>query len=130
MMKRHAEGRKSEKKNTLARVLITIWAVIMVICLAGAGVFVYMYHSGRGRFAVDPSETVPIDAPDGAVTDESGVTYNDKHYVYNTNIVTILVMGVDRETMDSNGEIGFNGQSDANFLVALDRKDKHDIRLA
>ena len=51
MMKRHAEGRKSEKKNTLARVLITIWAVIMVICLAGAGVFVYMYHSGRGRFA-------------------------------------------------------------------------------
>ena len=122
MMKRHAEGRKSEKKNTLARVLITIWAVIMVICLAGAGVFVYMYHSGRGRFAVDPSETVPIDAPDGAVTDESGVTYNDKHYVYNTNIVTILVMGVDRETMDSNGEIGFNGQSDANFLVALDTK--------
>ena len=82
MMKRHAEGRKNEKKNTLARVLITVWAVIMVICLAGAGVFVYMYHSGRGRFAVDPSETVPIDAPDGAVTDESGVTYNDKHYVY------------------------------------------------
>ena len=31
-------------------------------------------------------------------------------------------MGVDRETMDSNGEIGFNGQSDANFLVALDTK--------
>lgn len=121
MMKRHAES-GHRKKNKLARVLITVWAVIMVLCLVGAGTFVYMYHTGRGGFLVDPSETTPIDAPDGAVTDDSGVTYNDKHYALNTNIATILVMGVDRQSMDGDGEIGFNGQSDANFLIALDTK--------
>lgn len=119
MMKQHAD---KGKRNKPARVLITVWAVIMALCLVGAGVFVCMYNIGRGDFSADPDETTPIEAPSGAVTEEGGgkVVYNDKRYVYNNDIATILVMGVDREDFNGDGTIGFNGQSDANFLIALD----------
>ena len=53
------------------------------------------------------------------------VRYNDRLYRYNTDIVTILLMGVDEQVkQDANGIYGNANQSDANILAVLDLRNK------
>ena len=53
------------------------------------------------------------------------VRYNDRLYRYNTDIVTILLMGVDEQVkQDVNGIYGNANQSDANILAVLDLRNK------
>lgn len=48
------------------------------------------------------------------------VVYNDEVYVYNEDILTFLVMGIDKEgTLEVTDEVAAGGQSDALFLVIM-----------
>lgn len=54
------------------------------------------------------------------------VEYEGKHYRYNEDLYVILCMGIDTENdMREEGSVtGQGGQSDANFLVVIDEKQK------
>lgn len=54
------------------------------------------------------------------------IEYEGKHYQYNEDLYVILCMGIDTENdmREEGGVAGQGGQSDANFLVVLDEKQK------
>lgn len=67
-----------------------------------------------------------LDSDNSWVEPMQTVEYEGKHYRYNEDLYVILCMGIDTENdMREEGSVtGQGGQSDANFLVVLDEKQK------
>ena len=91
--------------KTINKIVITIMALLIV-----AGLFLFI----KGN----PEEVVIIDN-DG--DDYHTLEYNDETYYYNTDIISILLMGIDTNE-------GVYGQSDHMSLLIIDRRNK-EIKL-
>ena len=91
-----------------------ITGVIAVIVILGTGLYSYQEKAGK---TPDIEET--------SVTDGSVITYNGKKYKYNTDLNSILFLGVDKSgTTDSESEEGSGGQADTIILYVMNREDK------
>lgn len=89
---------------------------VLTICTLLVGGFAAIRALGKARLQKKG------DAPSGPVK------YQDKFYVYNENILTFLVMGIDNgketfEPWETEIEKTGNGQADALFLAALNTED-------
>ena len=131
--------KRCRKKRVLARVLAGVLAGAAALALIAAvslGAFVL---SGRNRLyrraggaapdlsaeevqgPQEPGE--PQEAP--VEWQEGWIRYDGKIYAYNEDILTFLVMGIDRETDAFEVAEGQNGgQADALFLVVVDPHEK------
>lgn len=113
------------KKHRVRRVLLIILCVLLALILAVGATGVIMYYKGKSYFK---NFKINISAPDEAIIikdDGSEVRYKDENYVYNDNIASILVLGVDRNSLEEEYNIGKNGQADAIYLVVLDTETKN-----
>lgn len=103
------------------RIVLIVLAVILALLIAlGGGVLLMIEH---GRSALhDPEKdlSVPTSLVDDADGDGIHVTYNGEKYIYNENTVGLLVLGVDKESINKNEGYGANGQADSIFLAVLD----------
>lgn len=126
---RHHSGSGSSRRRR-ARRRRRFWirlAIGFAVFLAvGISTFFILKTTGKSSLknrAATPAPVFTAEELSGAETVEEGILYrNGKKYRYNENIITILCMGIDT-TSDAfleGGEIRKGGQSDANFLLALD----------
>lgn len=102
--------------RTKYKPFLTISACIAIIIVFILGGFVFIRTSGLKHLQNRTQENLP-----------GRIKYQNIFYEYNTDIITFLIMGIDKgkETIEP-WEIddGGNGQADALFLAVLNTKDK------
>ncbi len=103
------------------KITIIILAVLLALILALLGTFFALTHVGKSQFHKDDTH---ISADEVKIEDENTITYNGKKYILNKNIVSVLVMGIDRDNVNQNYGSGNNGQADVIFVATIDTKTK------
>lgn len=106
---------KNKRSGRWGRRMICVVAGFLLSCLLVPVVICEIGKYQLKRQAVTASgEKIP-----------ETVVHNGQTYHYNTDLYVILCMGIDTTNdMVRDGEVGNARQSDANFLVILDRKNK------
>ena len=107
---------KKSKKTTLI-IIGSILALVLIL----VSTFFIMTAIGKHQFHKDDAH---ISAETIEVEDESTINYNGSKYTLNKNVVSILVMGIDRNNIDKNLGSGKNGQADVIFVATIDTKTK------
>lgn len=106
--------KKTEDKTKL---LVIVLLTVAVIAAAGA-VFV-----GIRNKTINEKEKAQTERK--GTEDSSYITYNGKKYKYNSNLRTMLFMGVDKnETVTVKETTGRSGQSDCLILLVMDTESK------
>lgn len=120
-----APGGKPPKKRMSrgTRVLVIIVCVLLAIALILVGTVLIL--SAVGRSSLREQDTMNITRDDVEALGSGTVRYNGRLYRYNSDIISILLMGVDEEVkQDADGVYGNANQSDANILAVLDLRNK------
>jgi LCP family protein required for cell wall assembly len=120
---REKKTRKGKKKKTKGQIAKRVAIVLGVIILIPIAAFFGLRAFGKSslfRKNMNMKESV-----DGATVENKGdlVIYKGHKYRYNDNITSILFMGVDRESINSDEEFLKKkgaGQADSIFLGAMD----------
>ena len=121
--KKHSnkKGRRTVSRGKrVARVILVILLLLIIGIAAAAAVLVY---TGNANLHLGPA---PLeDVPEEVTTTEQGdsLEYKGHHYVYNENVVSVVVIGHDDQ---SNYETIWEGNNcaDAIALIALDTQTK------
>ncbi len=103
------------------KVTIIILSILLAIILALLGTLFALTHVGKSQFHKGDTH---ISADAVNVEDENTITYNGKKYTLNKNIVSVLVMGIDRDNVNQSYGSGNNGQADVIFVATIDTKTK------
>lgn len=103
------------------KITLIVLAVLLAIALLLVGTFFILSFIGKSQFHKQDTHIV---APDVIIQDENTISYKDKKYVLNKNVISILVIGVDRDNIDEDLGIGNNGQADVIFVATIDTKTK------
>ena len=118
-----AERPPKKRMSRGTRVLVIIVCVLLAIALLLVATVLVL--SAIGRDALTDDDGMNISRDDVESLGSGTVRYNDRLYRYNTDIVTILLMGVDEQVkQDASGIYGNANQSDANILAVLDLRNK------
>ena len=120
----NAENRRIRKPHRAKKIILTVVCVILAFILIVAATGVVMYFIGKAHFK---NHKIEITAPEDVkiISDDgSEIEYNSENYVYNDNIVSILVLGIDRGSLEEEKIVGKNGQADAIYLCVLDTETK------
>lgn len=118
-----AERPPKKRMSRATRVLVIIVCVLLAIALLLVATVLVL--SAIGRNALTDDDGMNISRDDVESLGSGTVRYNDRLYRYNTDIVTILLMGVDEQVkQDASGIYGNANQSDANILAVLDLRNK------
>lgn len=135
-----AERFRRKRHRVLQRLLAWLLVIVLVIALVVLAVSLYISHGGRklrertagatpnlefeqdGTGEADEGTYVPqVDS----TWKEGWVRYQDKIYEYNDDILTFLVMGIDKmEEVSESKDAVSGGQSDALFLVIANPDDR------
>ena len=98
---------------------IAILAIVCVILLCGVG---YTILNGKNK---DETRDVPASSTDDAEKSSDTIVVDGREYRLNTNIQTVLFMGIDKNAKGDMGDrAGENGQSDSLNLLIVDRETK------
>lgn len=111
-----------KKKRSLKKTAMIIVCVLLCILICLAAAYFIMKAIGAKKLREEIAKQ-SITGYEDAELEAGGkiVTYRGKKYKYNEDLVTILVMGIDKE-LEETGEdtIGANGQADMLMLAVLD----------
>ncbi len=113
--------KENQKKKKLKKVLIVIITVLLAVILGLVSAFFILSHIGKKQFHKDDTH---ISTEEVKIEDDTTITYKNKEYVLNKNIVSTLVIGIDRENINQNLGAGNNGQADVIFVATIDTKTK------
>lgn len=121
---RRQRASKKKKRSKKLKVLITVLSVILGICVIIGSVWFVMYKIGEGKLiANDVKMNMNQNKVSTQTDDGKTIEYNGKKYTFNEDVVNILFMGVDKESLgDNNGVVGSGGQADTVILLSLDVK--------
>ncbi len=98
---------------------IAILVIVCVILLCGVG---YTILNGKNK---DETRDVPASSTDAAEKSSDTIVVDGREYRLNTNIQTVLFMGIDKNAKSDMGDrAGENGQSDSLNLLIVDRETK------
>ncbi len=103
------------------KVMVIIIAVLLALILTLVATFFILTHVGKSQFHKEDTH-ISTDAVE--IEDETTITYNGKKYTLNENVVSILIMGIDRENVNENFASGNNGQADVIFVATIDTETK------
>lgn len=112
-----------KKAKKTKKVLLIILCVLLALLLLLTGTFFALREIGRHRLLKDnTAASVPEELVD--LVDEIGteIIYNGQKYDRNENIVSILLMGVDKDSIQDNKNYGSNGQADVLIATTIDTK--------
>lgn len=101
------------RKYHVKRILVCICAIFMIIAVCVVTAFSVLKLHGRAKLRRVSENHNPELEGQGISYEEDIVYHNGQRYIYNENIITILVMGIDDK-----------GDSDANILVVIDTENK------
>lgn len=103
------------------KIAIIVLAILLALILALVGTFFILTYIGKSQFHKEDTH-ISTDAIE--IEDENTISYNGKKYTLNKNIVSVLVMGIDRDNVNQNLGSGNNGQADVIFVATIDTKTK------
>ncbi len=110
----------AQNKPRWRRVLLAVLAAVLAAAVLIGGVYAYLYWSGRAALhGTGEDVSTPSDIAD-VLDDGKHVIYNGTVYQYNENVVSILFLGVDKESVKEDVGYGENGQADSLFVAAID----------
>lgn len=117
-------GEKPPKKpHRVLRVFGIVLLALVVLAAAAAGTYYYMYSQGKKNMLSydNVSVSFPQDEKQVVMPDDGNtLVYKGETYHLNTNLTTILFMGVDKKALEEDAVIGTAGQADAIVLAAMD----------
>lgn len=115
------------KKNNNKKFLI-ITAIIIVIIVVLTSVLASYFESAKKSLKTTGSVVDGKNINHKSISDS--VEYNGGQYIYNADIVNILVLGIDSDlpVTQKQEKIGDMGQTDAIYLVSIDTK-KHSLQV-
>lgn len=115
------KGRSKKKMKLWKKILLSIACVLLSIILIIVGSFTFLIIKGS-RELLDGE--YKITAPEGVEVQNDGeyIVYNGKTYQLNTNVTSILFMGVDKRELEQSEVKGTGGQADVIVLLAVDTK--------
>lgn len=137
-----AERSRRRRRRVLQRILAWLLVAVLILALIVAAVSLYISGGGRklrertaGATPNLASETVATGQAENdaegyeplveTVWQEGWIRYQGKIYEYNQEIITFLVMGIDKmEEVSESQDAVSGGQSDALFLVILNPDDQ------
>lgn len=119
------------KKHLILKILLGVLIAILALTAGAAGAYYYLRASGKAGLRQNAKTSVPdLTKSDTLVEsdelqedyDPTVFRYDGVEYKYNSNIITILCMGIDKdienvELQDISGE---SGQADSIFLLVID----------
>lgn len=111
----------------IIRVLMRTIKTLGIICIATAAIFLFVRGMGKVELVIGASAKAPdlpeLEAAPEGEYDGPAVMYQGEAYVYNEDILTFLVMGVDSlEKLPEPDEVTdyiMGGQADTLFLVVI-----------
>lgn len=103
------------------KILLIVLASLLALILLLVGTFFILSLIGKSQFHKQDTHIV---APNVIIEDEDTISYKGKEYNLNKNVISILVIGVDRENLDEDLGVGNNGQADVIFVATVDTKTK------
>lgn len=106
--------RHHKKKMSIpAKIGISALAIILAVILAFVGTIAFLESSGKNELKNVPDQT----------NYQETIEYNGNKYVYNSDVIAIAFMGVDKRDLGlDNGSVGTGGQSDADILLTINTK--------
>ncbi len=111
------------KKQSRAKkfILITV-SILLALILILLLTFVILSSIGKKKLLNNSSANILIPSDYAEIEDGDGKTvlYNGQKYVFNENITSVLLIGVDKEQIKESEYYGENGQADLLVLMALD----------
>ena len=133
--KRKKRYKKRNKGSLIAKILLIVLIVLMALAAIVVGAYTYLQKSGRDSFIrnsatavpdISQSETARIKKEVQEEYDPTLFRYDGKLYKYNSDMITILCMGVDKriESVEKQEISGESGQADSIFLAALNPNTK------
>ncbi len=105
------------------KIIIVILCILLAILLSLTGVYFFLTIKGKRQFHKGDTDIVASKSDDLQI-DDGVVTFEDIDYVLNENIISVLFIGVDKESINDDEYVGKNGQADALFVSAVDTKTK------
>lgn len=113
----HSHSSRGKKKMpVIAKVLISIVAVILALAIVVTGTLFALEQKGKKSLTNQTNVTTQENY-------EETITYNGHEYVYNNDIVAVAFIGVDKRELGlDDGVVGTAGQADANIVVTINTK--------
>ena len=102
------------------RIIIIIVSVLLALTVAAVGTFFVLNKMGKMQFHKNDKNI----KSDNVVEDQGGILYKDKRYKLNDNVISFLLIGVDKGNLSDNFAVGINGQADTLLVAAVDTKTK------
>lgn len=126
---------KKAKKNKRKKLLTALFLELAVLAATGTAVVLLIRLSGRasllGKAEAAAPSLEPVKAQELLTREEEEswqegwVKYHDTIYAYNEDIMTFLIMGIDKNSEAREVEEGTDGgQADALFLAVMNPHDK------
>lgn len=118
-------GRKKKIFNWKKALIITVSSLLALILIVVGSVFL-LINKGKGELYEDEIHIMQPDNIETQIQDDGQyIVYNGETYKYNSNITSMLFMGVDKREMEEVDVSGTGGQADVIVLMAIDtQKDK------
>lgn len=117
---------KSIRKTVLKTGIIIVCILGLILAGAGGG---FLYLRARGEKNLKTQTTETGTDRETTETEEDYITYNGKKYKYNSDIINILCLGIDKDIpIEQKRETGSEGLADAILLVSID-VEKDSIRM-
>jgi LCP family protein required for cell wall assembly len=109
-----------KKKHKVRNILIGILLFLLCIIIGIAAAFMIMRY--QGKKALLNYDNLNINVPEGIDYTDNGRTiyYNGHTYEFNSNIATVLFMGIDNRELQEGAAYGTAGQADALYLFTYD----------
>lgn len=111
------------KKTSAKQVFIVIIAVLLALIIAFGCAFLILRYIGKKQFHKGDTDISEISVADLEI-DENTVSFAGKDYVLNEDIITVLFMGIDKKSINTDLGVGQNGQADSIFLAAINTSNK------
>lgn len=125
-------NKKKKRKKMIFTIICELMAIIVIVCAAFQIIRAAGRNSLLSRAESSRPELSPIQAQETYLTgeeekrwQEGWVKYEDKIYAYNEDIMTFLIMGIDKNSdakVEAEGTNG--GQADALFLAVMNPHNK------
>ena len=112
---------ESNKKGKKILLIVLICFLSLIILLAGT--FFALREIGRRRFRKDNTAvSVPEEIYDDVEDFGTEIIYKGHRYEQNENIVSVLLIGVDKDNIQAQENYGSNGQADVLIATTFDTK--------
>lgn len=102
------------------KIIIIVLAVILALLLALIGTVVILNKTGKLQFHKNDRNIKNVNV----IEDENGILYKNERYELNPNVVSFLLIGVDKGDIGDNFGVGINGQADTLLVGAVDTETK------